>query len=100
MSDRWIKIECKTPDKPEIAIIAAQTGIDLDSVVGKLVRIWAWAARHCNSDGVTDISVKPYIDRITCTSGFADAMIEAGWLEEHNGLDLKFSNFKHHMKGK
>lgn len=43
MASSWIKVEVITPDKPEIFQIAEILNIDPDAVLGKLVRIWAWA---------------------------------------------------------
>lgn len=43
MASSWIKVEVITPDKPEIFQIAELLNIDPDAVLGKLVRIWAWA---------------------------------------------------------
>lgn len=43
MAYEWIKIEVVTPDKPEIYQLAEILAIDPDAVLGKLIRIWAWA---------------------------------------------------------
>ncbi len=43
MASSWIKIEVITPDKPEIYQIAEMLDTDPDAVMGKLVRLWAWA---------------------------------------------------------
>lgn len=46
---------------------------------------------ECNARGVT----KSAIDRITFMAGFADALIQVGWLVETNGV-LSLPNFERH----
>ena len=75
--------------------MAAMLSIDGDSVAGKLIRVWVWASRNCNGDGVTNVTVKPIIDRCAGVTGFANTMIAVGWLEESNNR-LTFPNFHRH----
>lgn len=90
----WIKIEVSTPDKPEICSIATKLRIDPDAVVGKLVRLWSWA--ELNGINPNDLSVtKEFIDKVCGRKGFADALIESGWLLEA-GKKLAFPNFSRH----
>ena len=95
MAGDWIKIEENMPDKPEVCRMAARLGIECDAVAGKLLRVWAWASRNCNADGVTSVTVKSYLDRLTAVTGFADAMVESGWLMV-DGENLMFPNFDRH----
>ena len=95
MAGDWIKVEENTPDKPEVQKMAAILGIDPDAVTGKLIRVWVWASRSCNADGVTDVTVRPLLDRITCVTGFADSMLQVGWLIQ-DGEELRFPNFDYH----
>lgn len=95
MAGDWIKVEETTPDKPEVQKMASILGIDPDAVTGKLIRVWVWASRSCNADGVTDVTVKALLDRVTCITGFADLMLQVGWLEQ-DGDDLRFPNFDYH----
>lgn len=96
MAYEWIKIEVITPDKPEIYQLAEILAIDPDAVLGKLVRIWAWADQqtidgnaNCNAVSVT----KSAIDRIGFMPGFADALIQVGWLRSEGSI-LIFPNSK------
>jgi len=105
MAGDWIKIEHWTPDKPEVFRIAELLTIDPDAVSGKLLRIWIWADQQtidgnaavtqmyakCNAGGVT----KKLIDRLASVTGFADAMVAVGWLEEVAG-GVVFVNFDRH----
>lgn len=90
----WIKIEVCTPDKPEICAIANRLRIDEDAVVGKLIRLWAWA--ELNSINPNDLSVTTmFLDKLVSKKGFADAMILSGWLCL-DGERLYFTNFDKH----
>lgn len=95
MAGDWIKVEETTPDKPEVQKMASILGIDPDAVTGKLIRVWVWASRSCNADGVTDVTVKALLDRVTCVTGFANSMLQVGWLEQ-DGDELRFPNFDYH----
>lgn len=90
----WIKIEVSTPDKPEVCAIATRLRIDPDAVVGKLVRLWAWAESNRiqpNDLGVT----KEFLDKVCGRKGFTEALLQAGWLiEGPEGLSLP--NFERH----
>ncbi len=94
MAGDWIKLEHVTPDKPEIVKMADILGIDQDSVVGKLVRIWIWADQNSvngNAMTVTD----SFLDRYTFCSGFSVALRNVGWLTGKNGC-LMLPNFDRH----
>lgn len=95
MAGDWIKVEENMPDKPEVWEIADILKIDGDSVAGKLLRIWAWATRNCNADGVTFVTAIPAIDRLAGVSGFANAMIRVGWLNSTDSV-LTFPKFERH----
>ena len=88
MAGDWIKIETSLPDKPEVDELATLLGIDHDTVVGKLIRIWAWADKHTISGNAISVT-SPFIDRITFHPGFAVALRKVGWLSGREGsLDL------------
>jgi hypothetical protein len=94
MAGDWIKIEVTTPDKPEVHQIAEQLGIDPDAVLGKLIRVWAWADQQTfdgNAVGVT----RSLLDRLTGVAGFAESMVSTGWLINENG-SLMFPHFGRH----
>jgi len=95
MAGDWIKVEENMPDKPEVWQIADILKIDGDAVAGKLLRIWAWATRNCNADGVTSVTSIPAIDRLSGVTGFASAMIRVGWLQSTEAV-LTFPKFERH----
>lgn len=101
MAGEWLKMECATPDKPEVfAITAAMGWDDPDLTVGKLFRVWRWFDQQTtdgNARGVT----AALLDRIAGATGFAKAMLDVGWLtitetgvelpnfDKHNGATAK-----------
>jgi hypothetical protein len=101
MAGDWLKMDCSTPDKPEVLAITARMGWDdADLTVGKLFRVWRWFDQQTtdgNAVGVTSA----LLDRIAGVSGFAQAMQSVGWLvvsdaglelpnfEKHNGATAK-----------
>jgi DNA replication protein DnaT len=91
----WIKTETHIHEKVEVAMIAEHTGLDLDAVVGKLVRVWAWASRNCYADGVTDVTALRVIREITRCDVFDEAMVKCGWLTI-KGDKITFANFDRH----
>ncbi len=98
MASSWIKVEVITPDKPEIYQLAEVLGIDPDTVLGKLIRIWAWADQQTidgNANGNAACVTKSAIDRITFMPGFADALLQVGWLR-YEGNVLIFPNADRH----
>ena len=68
--------------------------IDVDSVVGKLVRLWSWA--ELSNVDPNDLNVtKEFIDRLCGRKGFAEALIQIDWLQQE-GENLRFPNFSRH----
>jgi hypothetical protein len=87
MAGDWIKVETSTPDKPEIFRMSAVLGIDVDSVLGKCIRFWAWADAN-TEDGIVDAKTSTgvdalmlQIDRMCSHQGFSNALFSVGWLE-------------------
>ena len=95
MASSWIKVEVITPDKPEIFQIAELLNIDPDAVLGKLVRIWAWADQQ-TIDGNAGSVTKGVLDRLAFITGFADALITVGWLA-YVDEKLVLPNFERQM---
>lgn len=96
MADHWIKVEKGTPDKPEILEMSAILSIDdPDTIVGKLIRVWAWFDSNSENGHAPSVT-KVLLDRLTGVAGFVDAMILVGWLEEVND-GFVISNFDRHL---
>lgn len=92
----WIKIETTTPDKPEVAKMAHRLKVkDHDLIVGKLVRLFAWADAN-SVDGQKVSITRAFIDRLVSMKGFAHALEhDAKWI---SGPDdsIDFANFERH----
>jgi hypothetical protein len=95
MAGEWIKVENHLHEKVEVAAIAEHTGLDLDAVVGKLVKVWAWASRNCHGDGVTSVTALRVIREITRIETFDEAMANCGWICI-KGDKITFPNFDRH----
>ena len=94
MAGDWIKVECATPDKPEIAAVAELTGLDHDAVLGKLVRLWIWADQQ-TTDGNAPQATRGLLDRIAFHPGFTEAMEKVGWIQ-WEGNNAVFPHFDRH----
>lgn len=90
----WIKFEHTTPDKPEVVEMAALLRLDQDAVVGKLLRVWAWADQNSIEGGEVRVN-GAFLDRLTSRKGFANALRSVGWLTGEDGR-LTFPNFDRH----
>lgn len=98
MAGDWIKFETSTPDKLEVAAIAVELSIDPDAVVGKLLRVWTWFDLHTqdgNADSVSPSVTKALLDRHVGVSGFCEAMISVGWMEQTESA-ITLPNFVRH----
>lgn len=94
MAGDWLKIEVALPEKPEVWQIAGLTGLDPDLIVGKLFKVWRWFDAHTETGNARSVTYA-LVDSITGVTGFAEAMVFAGWLEQH-GTDLSLPNFDRH----
>lgn len=79
MAGDWIPVRTNIHDDPAVLGISMQTGLDEDSVVGKLLRIWGWAQGQTVSGVVPNVTAE-WINRRVNRTGFAEAMSAQGWL--------------------
>jgi hypothetical protein len=94
MAGDWMKIELELPDKPEVHAIANTLNLDPDAVVGKLIRVWQWFDKHTTDGNAYGVTYS-LLDRITNVTGFGEAMMFAGWLEQ-NDKNLTMPKFDRH----
>jgi hypothetical protein len=94
MAGDWIKVEVDLPEKPEVWQIAGMVGIDADSVVGKLVKVWRWFDAHTQNGNAAGVTYA-LVDHVTGVTGFGEAMALTGWLEQSGSL-LRLPNFDRH----
>lgn len=93
MAGTWIKMMTNLHDSHKVRRLARLTHSDRFSVVGRLHRVWAWADEH-TTEGVFTGSEQD-IDDIAELDGFADAMIQVGWLAV-DGDTITFPDFGEH----
>lgn len=95
MAGDWIKMRVDLRDDPAVISISDALGLDPDTVVGKLHRLWSWATgqlRDGNATGVTE----SWVDRYISVTGFARAMQNARWLVVEDGR-IAFPNWESHL---
>lgn len=94
MASNWIKVEHASPDKPEVVQLAEILSIDQDAAFGKCIRIWMWADQQ-SVDGNALSVTKAFLDRLVFCNGFADALVQVGWLSAGDQT-LSIPNFERH----
>lgn len=94
MAGDWIKMDVGLPEKPEVWQIAGMVGLDADSVVGKLLRVWRWFDAHTESGNAVGVTYS-LVDHVAGVTGFAEAMALCGWLAQ-DGSTLSLPNFERH----
>lgn len=94
MAGDWIKFELTTLDKPEVCQISELADIDLDAVVGKLMRIWGWFDQQTEEGNAPSVS-KKLLDRLVGVTGFCEMMKSVGWMQESEGL-ISLPHFDRH----
>ena len=94
MAGDWMKIELELPDKPEVHAMAGILNIDPDAVVGKLIRVWQWFDKHTTDGNAYGVTYS-LLDRITNVTGFSEAMVFVGWLEQKDKI-LHMPKFDRH----
>ncbi len=95
MAGDWLKIEKATSSKREVLVIAAELGIHPDHAFGMCFRFWSWCDDNL-ADGHARGVTKTILDRAIGHDGFAQAVINAGWLIDL-GDAIQIPNFNRHL---
>lgn len=96
MAGDWIKMRIGLADDPAVIALACATKVDVDTVVGKLHRIWGWADQN-TTDGRLEGVPASWLDNKVGKKGFADAMTKTNppWLViDDTGITIP--NFHRH----
>lgn len=96
MAGDWIKIEHSLPTKPEVMRLAEVLGVDEMAVVGHLVCFWSWVDQNMSGSCPVARGTKTGLDRVAGRTGFAEAMVEVGWLTLTDGR-IEIPNYEHHL---
>lgn len=88
MQDEWIQMRTNLARDLDVLKIARILDLDEYGVVGRLHAFWSWADEQTsngNAPSVTNV----WIDRYINTPGFADALVEVGWLiVREDGIEI------------
>ncbi len=107
----WIKFRTDLLTDPAVYRLAALTGLDRFSILGRLAAFWGWIDQHA-VDGRVDGASSQVIDDVVSHVGFADALVSVRWLavdtqgvyipnhERHNGASAKERNLKSERQAK
>lgn len=95
MAGDWLKVEKETPEKPEILAIAAALKIAPEEAFGRCFKVWRWADSH-TVDGNARVTLLYALDLIAGLTGFAQALLDVGWLKAESGMFV-VPNFERHM---
>ena len=99
MAGDWIPFRKDLEQQPEVISICAQTGLTMQDVVFRLLKLWSWA-----DNTTTDGQVQNLVGVVTHLSlhcslldqRFIDAVVAVGWLRR-DGDRFEFSNFDRWM---
>lgn len=91
----WLKFDTSTPEKPEVFSITVAMGWeDPDLTVGKLMKVWRWFDQHTDGGNAHGVTLS-LLDRVIGVTGFAQAMVNVGWLSVTD-FGLTLPNFDRH----
>jgi hypothetical protein len=88
----WIKFDHTTLNKPEVFLIKKNLSLNKAETLGHLLILWTWFDQ-ISEDGQT-IGTLEIVDELT-TPGFAETLVNIGWLEHLEGK-LILPNFSNH----
>lgn len=84
MSKFWqprITVFAGLSHKAQVRRIASSTGLSCHAVVGCLLEVWLAAQSKATEGGLLEGKSLTWIDLIVVQPGFAESMVQAGWLE-------------------
>lgn len=79
MAGEWFQVDCNIDSKPEVLEIADRVDCDIEVVVGRVVRLWAWAQLNC-TDGEARVSMRTLCRIAGGDAAFWTAVRDSGWL--------------------
>lgn len=95
MAGDWIKMRCGLLGDPAVKGIARRLNINRYEVVGRLHAVWSWADQNVKRNGNADGVTLADLDEEAGVTGFAQSMVDEGWLEKLS-TGLRFPDFEDH----
>lgn len=92
MADSYIPMRTNLADDVAVIEIGVKLQLDTDQVIGKLYNIWAWAHANLRAGRAPHVPPEWVSQRVLCP-GFAEAMIDAQWLEDDGSGGIIFPKF-------
>lgn len=74
MAGDWVAMRTELPNDPAVLQLAQRLELDVDAVIGKLLRLWGWADQHLDIDGLAPGATPAFIDELCRCAGFAAAL--------------------------
>lgn len=79
MAGDWTKMRDDLGDDPAVFSVAKHLEIDVDTVVGKLLRVWSWAGKHTLNGRIIGAN-RALVDQVARMTSFAESLEVNGWL--------------------
>lgn len=80
MAGEWLPYDVCLPTKPEVVELVDRTGLEVGTVVGRMLMLWGWAVLNCDR-GRARISLRLLSKLCGGDEGFWLAVQDVGWLE-------------------
>lgn len=90
----WIKIEHDLTTSPKFVTLALRSRYAPVTVLGACVTLWMLADRHAVDDRLKGMTLEG-VDALVNLPGFAQAMVDVGWLKVHEGC-LEVVDYQRH----
>ena len=98
MAGDWAKFCYDLFDRRQTIAMSAMLGEEVETIVGRCMRVWIWAQRHTTTGKIKGVT-RDTIDTIARKPKFAESMEKVGWLLVSDGF-VRFSKWnKHNSKG-
>lgn len=93
MANDWTPMRNDLHDDPAVLTISEVSGLDVDAVVGKLLRVWGWAGAHTVTGKCAGVTLR-HVDVVAGAEKFGDGMKAAGWLDVDESGTVTLAKWK------
>jgi hypothetical protein len=74
MAGDWTLMRNDLHEDPAVLTISEVTGLDVDAVVGKLLRVWRWAGAHTVTGKCAGVTLR-HVDAVARAPKFGEGMV-------------------------